>query len=96
MNTPNNKEFIYDLKELEFINKEEWKMIEQYSLTEKSNFRYIYETSIMLIDQNAKIVFTPYFRSERLNLEQDFEDLLAVKDISVEKRGLQRIELSQE
>ncbi len=38
----------------------------------------------MLIDQNSKIVFKGY-PSERSNLEQDLDDLLAGKEIKVEK-----------
>ena len=49
----------------------------------------------MLIDQNGKIVYVPEFSYDR-NLEQDFEDLLAGKEISVEKKGPRRIELSQD
>ena len=38
----------------------------------------------MLIDQNSIIVFKGY-PSERSNLEQDLDDLLAGKEIKVEK-----------
>jgi len=55
----------------------------------------------MLIDQNGKIVYTTentiYGENERINLEQDFEDLLAGKEITVEKKEEpNRKELSQD
>jgi hypothetical protein len=53
----------------------------------------------MLIDQNGKIVYAPdYFdgKNDRINLEQDFEDLLAGKEITVEKKEPNRKELSQD
>ena len=71
-------------------------------LTDKSNLEAIYgsihlrDTRIMLIDHNGKIVYKPEFFFERLNLEQDFEDLLAGKEITVEKEEPKRKELSQD
>jgi hypothetical protein len=54
----------------------------------------------MLIDQNGKIVYTPEFTwdqtHDRINLEQDFEDLLAGKEIIVKKEELIRKELSHD
>ena len=44
-------------KYLELINKEGWTKIEHYKLTDKSNYKDVYEGSscIMLIDQKGKI-----------------------------------------
>ena len=39
---------------------------------------------VMLIDQNGKIVFKGH-PANRANLEQDFDDLLAGKEITVAK-----------
>jgi hypothetical protein len=40
---------------------------------------------IMLVDQNGKIVFKGH-PGHRLNIEQDLDDLLAGKEIIVEKK----------
>ena len=95
LSIPKNKN-VCDSKEFEFINKEGYRKIEHYSWTDKSNLYGHYRVlSTMLIDQNGKIVYVPEFSYDR-NLEQDFEDLLAGKEISVEKKGPKRIELSQD
>jgi len=49
----------------------------------------------MLIDQNGKIVYTP-FDFNKINLEQDLEDLLAGKEITLEKNDFKKFELSQD
>ena len=56
----------------------------------------------MLIDQNGKIAFKS-FRNERSNYEQDFDDLLAGKEITLKEGEVElygepsySIELSQE
>jgi hypothetical protein len=50
----------------------------------------------MLIDQNGKIAYTPKLFFDRINLEQDFEDLLAGKEITVKEEDPKWIELSQD
>jgi len=50
----------------------------------------------MFIDQNGKIVYKSDTLSERLILEQDFEDLLAGKEITAEKKEPEKKELSQD
>jgi hypothetical protein len=55
---------------------------------------------MILIDQNGKIVYstenTIDDKNDRINLEQDFEDLLAGKEIAVKKEEPKRKELSQD
>ena len=54
----------------------------------------------MLIDQNGKIVYTTEDtidgKNDRINLEQDFEDLLAGKEITVKNMQPNKNELSQD